>query len=109
MRKAIISVFLLALLGAIGFLGVRESRTSPDGAAAGDCVKKAAGQEVDLVDCADPAAEHRVLGRVENKTRIQAQVASGTICAAFPETRLSFWRGEEGKPGYVLCLGAARQ
>lgn len=108
MRRTLFFLVLAALVAVPVYLGVRESLSSPDRADAGDCVKSAGSQEVVLVDCADSAAEYRVLGRVENKTRIHAQINSRTICEPFPGTSSSFWRGEEGEAGYVLCLGAVR-
>lgn len=107
MKKILLLVVVL-FVGGCSYLAVKTGLSSPDRAGAGDCVKQAGSQSIELVDCTDPAADYRVLGRVDNQTRIQAQINSLSICKKFPEAQSSYWKGEEGKPGYVLCLAPAR-
>ncbi|MCD0452633.1 hypothetical protein LO762_26125 [Actinocorallia sp. API 0066] len=107
MIKKILSVLALLAMGGCSYLAVQAALASPDRAKSGDCVRNTGGQNVELVDCADPAADYRIVGRVPNKTRVQAQVNAASICASFTDAQTFFWRGEEGKPGYVLCLAPA--
>ncbi|MDX6742012.1 hypothetical protein [Actinocorallia sp. A-T 12471] len=108
MLKKILSVLALLTMGGCSYFAVNAALMSPDRAKSGDCVRNAGGQNVELVDCADPSADHRIVGRVPNKTQTQAQTDAASICASFTDAETFFWRGEVGKPGYVLCLAPVR-
>ncbi|GLW12534.1 hypothetical protein Misp01_76620 [Microtetraspora sp. NBRC 13810] len=78
---------------------------APEIAEAGDCMAGSTAEEFKVVDCTDPAATITVAGRVEAKTRQEWDAdEEGAICSAFPDVDQTFWEGEEGKEGYVLCL-----
>jgi hypothetical protein len=78
---------------------------APEIAKAGDCMAGATAEELKVIACTDPAATLTVAGRVEAKTQQEWNAdQEGATCSAFPDVDQSFWEGEEGKEGYVLCL-----
>ncbi len=78
---------------------------APEIAKAGDCMAGATAEELKVVVCTDPTATLTVAGRIEAKSREEWDAGKeGKICSAFPDSDQSFWEGEEGKEGYVLCL-----
>jgi hypothetical protein len=59
--------------------------------------------------CCDAAdARFKVVGRVEGKTQAEAQISLNTGCEQWPETTATFWVGERGQHGSVLCLASLK-
>ncbi|GAA3731517.1 hypothetical protein GCM10022225_11730 [Plantactinospora mayteni] len=81
------------------YLGLDE----PNQAEAGDCMAGQTVSELRTVDCADGAAQWKVLARLEGKTEADHNDAA---CAAHPETEASFFEdGRRFAKGFILCLG----
>lgn len=97
-------VVVCVLLAGVGFLAWKQGKSSPDSAKAGDCVARSGQSDVKVVKCTDTAAAYRVVGKIDGKTRIDFSIGSATICKPFPAAKSAYWKGETGKPGYVLCL-----
>jgi hypothetical protein len=99
-------VAVIGVLVVVSRLGARE-----DNAAVGDCVKRASTSDdsIEVIDCADPGATYKVVGKVDHVSRVSLHVSeqlSGTgrgICGPFPSATTRYWRGTS-KDGYVLCL-----
>lgn len=104
-RRVVALVVLVLVLGGIGLAAYQAQKSNPDSAAVGDCVSKGSAEDVKIVDCTSASAAYKVLGKVDNKTQVQFDLSSKTICEPFAGAQSAFWKGEIGKPGYVLCLG----
>lgn len=104
-RSKITGIVLLVAMAlafaGIGYMAWREGQASPDGAAVGDCVQRD-GDSVKVVKCTDAKAEYKIVGKVEKISQVTFSISSG--CGKFPEAKTGFWRGEQGKEGYALCL-----
>jgi hypothetical protein len=100
---AILAVVLVGLLvwGGIQWL----NRNSPSHANVGDCLSGSENPDeasnIKLVDCTDAAATFKVLKKIDNQNKPAASDQSacdGTL------TTDTFWYGQEGKAGTILCL-----
>jgi hypothetical protein len=101
-RRAVITLSILVLLLAgIAVAAWYFGRDDANNAKAGDCVTKSGENDVQVVACNDPAADYKVAGRVEDVTEIDASLSS---CDHFDSADSSFWQGESGGKGFVLCL-----
>jgi hypothetical protein len=101
-QRITLTVFLVLVAGifvAIYF----GTRHNPEQAAVGDCVRPDGENSVKIVDCSDPQAQYKVVGRVEDKTEIEANI---NACDAYADTTAVYWSGESGGTGFVLCLAA---
>lgn len=107
-RRIIALVVLVVVVAGIGILAWSSSKSSPDAAGVNDCVSKSGTDSVKKVSCTDAAAAFRVVGKVEHKTQVDVSLSSGAICKPFPTATSAYWRGEVGKPGYVLCLAPVK-
>ena len=67
----------------------------------GDCLKQTGDNSVEVVACSDAAATLKVVGRVENKTQVEAQISA---CSGIEGAESTYWEGEQGEKGLVLCL-----
>ncbi|GGO20350.1 LppU/SCO3897 family protein [Microbispora bryophytorum] len=93
-----------AVLAGGGFV-YKQVTGAPEIAKAGDCMAGATADELKVVSCADPAAALTVEGRIDGKTQQEWDADNdGQICSAYAKADQTFWEGEEGKAGYVLCL-----
>ncbi len=56
-----------------------------------------------MVSCDDRDADFKVVGRVADKTEIEATI---NACVPFAEQGADhvYWQGKSGKRGVVLCL-----
>jgi hypothetical protein len=97
----ILVLLLAGLLGAAWWF----NRDAAGKAKAGDCVHEKGGDSISVVACDDPKADLKVLGRVEGKTQIEAGISISSVCDPFPGSQKTYWEGEQGKKGFVLCLG----
>jgi hypothetical protein len=100
-RLAVISV-VTSLLGIVAVVAVvASSIDAPLAAGVGDCLAQTRGRSLSEVNCTDNTARFRVVGRMANKTAVDASLDA---CKPFPKATSSYWEGESGKPGLVLCL-----
>ncbi|WP_232663443.1 LppU/SCO3897 family protein [Pseudonocardia sp. TRM90224] len=97
----VVALLVLAGLGGAGYWFI--GRTAPAAAAVGDCVAERGTNDVAVVPCGDPSAAFRVVGRLEERTMIDASLFA---CTPFPDATSSYWQGKEGvgELGLVLCL-----
>jgi hypothetical protein len=105
-QRIVLAVFLVLVLGifvAIWF----ATRHSATYAKVGDCVKQTGTDSVEIVKCDDPSATYKVVGRVDDKTEVEASldacddyVSQGAVSA--------YWQGTSGGKGMVLCLAKNR-
>jgi hypothetical protein len=66
-------------------------------------VEEVGSDKVELIACDDPKADFRVVARVENQASWEAAT---NACLQYQDQGVvsSFWQGERGGTGYVLCL-----
>jgi hypothetical protein len=91
----VVAVVVLAAL----FLG----STTPE---AGDCLRQASAEELEIVDCDSDDAEFRVIGIQDGQQTQEEYFADPETCAEFPETLQAFWVEDSDGQGTVYCAGA---
>jgi hypothetical protein len=96
-------VIAVVILAALVGIPLYLARDDADTAKVGDCVAQTGSSSVHVVACNDATAEYKVVGRVEDKTETEAGISA---CGPFEEqgAEQSYWQGERGKQGFVLCL-----
>jgi hypothetical protein len=102
-RQVIVLVVLLVVAGLV-FGGVwLATRHNASTAQVGDCVHQTGTDAVQVVTCTDPGADFKVVGRVEDRTEVDAGLSA---CDPYVDQGAVqfYWAGESGKTGYVLCL-----
>ena len=106
-RQVIVLTVFLALVGALfGFIWL-QTRHNPEAASVGDCVRQTGTDSVWVVECGDPSATFKVVGRVENKTQVEASLSACDPYAGQGAVQV-YWSGKLGERGYVLCLAKNR-
>jgi hypothetical protein len=103
-RRSVTSIVVIVVLVAgLIALGMYMRRTAAASAAVGDCLERASGDSVAIVECDDPEAAFEVVGRVEDQTEIEAGIST---CGPFEDQGSTqvYWEGEQGGTGFVLCL-----
>ncbi|MFC4108788.1 LppU/SCO3897 family protein [Micromonospora zhanjiangensis] len=100
---AAVAVVVLVVGGVVGWKALSGSAGS---AAVGDCLAGENKDEIKPVKCDDPAARHKVVGKLKDKTEADLDAASkgDNPCSAYPTAESAFWEGEKGGKGYILCL-----
>ncbi|MCR6481941.1 hypothetical protein M8542_03845 [Amycolatopsis sp. OK19-0408] len=99
-QKIVLTVFLIVVAGILALVWAL-SRDNGENAQVGNCVTESGENYVKIVDCGAANATLKVVGRVEDKTQIEAQVSA---CNGYPDADSVFWEGKEGQTGVVLCL-----
>ncbi len=102
-RRQLIVLGLLLVVVAV-FLAVAWffSRGQAKDAKVGDCVAVTGSDSIKVVGCTDPKATLKVVGRVADKTEVDATLE---VCGQFPGAEQIYWQGEQiGGKGLVLCL-----
>jgi hypothetical protein len=108
-RRRVIALVVLAVVAVgITLAALSAQGSNPDSAKVDDCVSKPDNNSVKVVGCGDSSAAFRVAGKVEHKTQVDVSLNSATICKPFPNATSAYWKGEIGKPGYVLCLAPVK-
>jgi hypothetical protein len=97
-------VIIAVVIGGLVALGIYLNRDAASSAKVGDCVTQEGNNELKVVKCDDASADFKVVGRVENKTRVEASL---NACDAFPDAQQAYWEGKQGEKGLVLCLAPA--
>jgi len=101
-RQAVVTLAVLVVLVAVvALVSAYFRKTEAVSAKVGDCIQQTDTNSIKIVDCADANATLKVVGRVENKTRIEADI---NACDAFADADSVYWEGKDGEPGLVLCL-----
>ncbi|MBT8227954.1 MAG: hypothetical protein HKP61_22765 [Dactylosporangium sp.] len=105
--KILLKVFgglaVLAVVVVVGAVALWLSRDEPAKAAVGDCLTGQSADELKNVACDDSAATFKIVGKIDEMTQDEWQ-AKDDPCPDFPTAESSYWEGEAGKTGYVLCL-----
>jgi hypothetical protein len=100
-------VILFGIAVLVAPFAIYAGLDEPNQAKAGDCMAGQSTSDLRMVECADTAAEWKVLGRLEGKSEADH---NDTVCAAYPETEASFYQdGRRFRKGFILCLGPAGQ
>ncbi|WP_203718658.1 LppU/SCO3897 family protein [Asanoa siamensis] len=101
-RNGVIGLLVLLIV----FVGVRMWSAASDGsgeAGTGDCLVVApAPDDFSTVDCADPTARWRVIGKIDDVPKAEFNPQGDNHCDA--TAKAAFWFGKEDNAGYVLCL-----
>ena len=100
-RRIITTVFALVVIGGLAAVGAFLNRDAASKAKVGDCVQQQGSNDLKVVKCGDAKADYKVVGRVEDKTQVEASLSA---CDSFPDAESAYWEGESGKKGLVLCL-----
>jgi hypothetical protein len=106
-RRQIVALVVFLVVVAVAFGGIwLGTRHSASTATVGDCVHQTGTDAVTVVACTDPTADFKVVGRVENKTQVDAGLSA---CDPYVDqgAETFYWAGQPGKTGYVLCLAKA--
>ena len=97
-----IFVILALVLGAV-VAAWWFGKDEPKSAAVGDCMAGASADELHIVDCGDAKVTYEVVGKIDSVSQSDWK-NNEELCSAYTTTSASYWEGEEGKVGYVLCL-----
>ena len=105
-RRQLILLAILLVLSAACFVGIWfATRSQATNAKVGDCMHQTAPDEIKIVDCSSSDADFKVVGRVEGKEQIESTISITSVCDQWKDqTTNTYWQGERGKKGTVLCL-----
>jgi len=100
-------VVLLVVAGLVFdgiWLGTRRHAST---AKVGDCEHRTGIDGVSVAACTDATADFRVVGRVENRTEVDAGLSA---CDPYVDqgAETFYWAGQPGKTGYILRLAKAK-
>jgi hypothetical protein len=101
-QVVIVVVFLVLAAGCFGAAWF-FTRGAATNANVGDCVKQTGSDSLSIVKCDDPAAGFKVVGRVDNKTEVEATLDACEPYVSQGATQV-YWQGKQGETGLVLCL-----
>lgn len=104
--RILISLGVIVVL-AVGYQVVKHVTGDPDVAKVGACMAGQSGDSLKVVDCG-AKADWKVVGKVNDVKKPQTDEDSAKACAQWPTTAASFWKGENGGTGYILCLAEAK-
>jgi hypothetical protein len=107
----ILSILFVAGMVAI-VVWVRRSGVDVEKAKIGTCLEKSSDTDVSVIDCGDPDADFKVIGREENANRASATIfpcksLDGVDSTVFVNHRSRF--GGESEKGVVLCLAKVKK
>lgn len=97
-------ILLVAGLAALVVLGISQARTSAVTAGVGDCLTGGAdATDITKVDCGAPEAGYTVVGKLEDKSELDAQLSA---CDEFADATRVYWEGKRRvtSVGTVLCM-----
>lgn len=109
--RIVIGVIGVVVVIIIAVVALIQRQSAPDSAAVNDCMH-ADGEDASTlkkVGC-DTDWNFKVVGKIDDVTESQWRTGSAHptdptgICHDYPSTTASFWKGEQGGKGYVLCL-----
>ena len=96
----ILAVICVLVFGGIWF-ATRDAATNAE---VGDCMHQTGANELKIVKCDSADSDYVVLGKVGGKTQIESTVSVTTVCDEWADTDTTYWQGEKGEKGDVLCL-----
>jgi hypothetical protein len=93
------------VVGGLVAVGLYFGRDAASKAKVGDCVQQQGSNDLKVVKCDDTKANFKVVGRVEDKTQVEASLGA---CDDFPDAQSAYWEGKSGEKGLVLCLAPVK-
>ncbi|GAA3285097.1 hypothetical protein Dvina_34425 [Dactylosporangium vinaceum] len=103
-RQVVILLALVGLLGLLLGMAWYFNRDAATNANVGDCLHDPGDQKLKIVKCGGADADYTVLGKVSGKDQREAISPFSSVCRQWPDSTNSYWQGEEGRKGDVLCL-----
>jgi len=105
-RRQIIVLTVVLVLTAACFVGIWvATRSAATNAKVGDCMHQTGTDAIKIVKCSDSTADFKVVGRVENQDEVASTISITSVCDQWKDqTDSTYWEGEQGKKGTVLCL-----
>ena len=103
--KVIRVVVLLVILGGLLTAAYFANRDSATNAEVGQCVERTGGDSLSIVECGDPAAQYKVVGRKEDLE----QYGNVGVCNEFDDATDRYWEGKQGGEGFFLCLAPVKR
>lgn len=94
-------VALLVIAAGVGGAVWYGTRATPATEGVGDCLAQTRGNQLITVSCNDTSARFRVVGKLENRTVVDATLDA---CTAYSTATSAYWEGNTGQLGLVLCL-----
>jgi hypothetical protein len=101
-KRVVTSLVVAAVVGLAG-LAWKYISGAPETAEVGSCLTGQSADALKTVDCGEPTAEHKVVGKLDGWSEADFE-ASDNPCPAFPTAENFYWEGKKGGVGYVLCL-----
>jgi hypothetical protein len=105
----VVIVLLIAVrFGLHGLFNWTNGSTQTPKAGVGDCVEESGSNSVKKIDCTDPLATDKVVGKVDGKSETEAQLNGSELCRPYTGAVKYYWQGTKGfgGTGYILCLAA---
>ncbi|MGI5242444.1 LppU/SCO3897 family protein [Dactylosporangium sp. CA-139066] len=99
--RIIIAIVVLVVIGGGVWFFNRDAALKAN---VGDCLHQKGANDLAIVKCDSADADFSVLGKVENKRETETDAA----CDQFQDATNTYWEGESGKEGTVLCLKATK-
>ncbi|WP_426503777.1 LppU/SCO3897 family protein [Dactylosporangium sp. McL0621] len=103
-RQITILLSLVVLLGVLLGLAWFFNRDAATNANVGDCLHNPGDDKLKIVKCDSTDADYTVLGKISGKDQSEATSPFTSVCDQWPDSTNTFWQGESGKKGDVLCL-----
>jgi hypothetical protein len=107
-RQVTILLSLVVLLGVLLGLAWFFNRDAATNANVGDCLHNPGDDKLKIVKCDSSDADFTVLGKISDKLQSEATSPFTSVCSQWPDSTNTFWQGESGKKGDVLCLKATK-
>ncbi|WP_433617759.1 LppU/SCO3897 family protein [Dactylosporangium sp. CA-139114] len=108
-RPVTILLSLVVLLGVLLGAAWYFNRDAAANANVGDCLHDPGDSKLKIVKCDGGDADFVVLGKVSGKKQSEATGPFTSVCDQWPDSTNTFWQGEQGKQGDVLCLKSTKQ
>jgi hypothetical protein len=105
-RQVTILLALVVLLGALLGAAWFFNRDAALNAKVGDCLHQVDADTLKVVACTSAEAKFEVLGKIGGKTQSEATGPFSKVCEQWADSTNTYWQGEQGKKGDVLCLKA---
>lgn len=105
-RRGLITLgVLVVVIAVVAVIAAYVRKSEAASAKVGDCMEQTGTNSLKIIKCTDANAKYIVVGRVENKTQIDASIGA---CSDFDDKNVvsSYWEGKDGvdEKGMVLCL-----
>jgi len=105
-RRGLVTLaVLVVVIAVVAAIAAYARKGQAASAKVGDCMQQTGTNSLKIIKCTDKNAKFVVVGRVENKTQIDASIGA---CSDFDNKGVvsSYWEGKDGvdEKGMVLCL-----